>query len=73
MAQNDPKLKVHLEISTIFRGTSSDIENDLIESVAKVIQKFIKKEVAESRFLPILLDEATDIEKNRKCLRVFGT
>lgn len=41
----DPLLQEHLDTSTIFRGTSVSIQNDLINSVADVIKHEIFSEI----------------------------
>ena len=44
-----------------FTGVSSDIQNDIIESVDLVIQDEIDKEIAECNFVSIQVDETADI------------
>ena len=44
-----------------FTGVSSDIQNDIIESVDLVIQYKIDKEIAECNFVSIQFDETADI------------
>ena len=44
-----------------FTGVSSDIQNDIIESVDLVIQGEIDKEIAECNFVSIQVDETVDI------------
>lgn len=61
MAKYDDCLKNHLEQSSVFRGTSNRIQNDLISAVATIILKRIKQEIDEARFIAIVLDETTDI------------
>ena len=57
----DPTLKAHLDTSTIFRGTSKHIQNDLISSVHAVVQTKIKEEIKNAKYVAILLDETSDI------------
>jgi len=47
----------------VFKGTSSDIQNDIINCIAQTIQQSIEHEINECRFFSIMLDEATDIGK----------
>ena len=44
-----------------FTGVSSDIQNDIIDSVDLVIQDEINKDIAERNFVSIQVDETADI------------
>lgn len=61
VAMYDPLLSQHLNDSTAFRGTSSAIQNDLINAVSTVVLNAIKKEISESNYVAILIDESTDV------------
>lgn len=61
LSSYDPLLKAHLETSTVFRGTSNHIQNDLITAINQVVTNEIRHEVDDAVFMAILLDEATDI------------
>lgn len=54
-------MKDHLESNSVFKGTSSDIQNDLIESVKYVIQEIILEELKNADFVSIQADETTDV------------
>lgn len=45
----------------MFKGISSDIQNDLIESVTVAINEKIQKEINVVRFVSIQADETTDV------------
>ena len=47
--------------SGVFTGTSSEVQNDLIECIDSVIQDQIDKEIENCRFLNIQVDETTDV------------
>lgn len=47
--------------TTVFRGKSPSIQNDLIASVGSVIYDQIKLEISETPFVAILLDETTAV------------
>lgn len=57
----DPLLQNHLKESTIFRGTSSAIQNDLIASISSVLADRIKAELEQTDFIALILDETSDI------------
>jgi len=57
----DPLLQEHLDKSTIFRGTSVSIQNDLIHSVADVIKHNIFNEIQNTQYVAIMFDKTTDI------------
>ena len=61
ISKYDPILAQHLETSTVFQGTSNLIQNDLISSVSTVVLNNIKKEIDDSSFIAISLDESTDV------------
>ncbi|XP_067135315.1 zinc finger MYM-type protein 1-like [Centruroides vittatus] len=57
----DPLLENHLKESTVFRDTSSAIQNDLIVSISSVITDRIKQELEQTEFVALILDETSDI------------
>ena len=59
-ASLDPELQADIDSSSIFKGVSSHIQNDLIKSVAHTLRQIIE-EVKNSPFVAILADETTDI------------
>uniref|UniRef100_A0A3P8UM16 DUF4371 domain-containing protein n=1 Tax=Cynoglossus semilaevis TaxID=244447 RepID=A0A3P8UM16_CYNSE len=60
-AEKDERLARHLKTSAVFSGLLNRIQNDLIEAVAEVIRKDIKKEVSAASFVAVEVDETTDI------------
>ncbi|XP_063231899.1 zinc finger MYM-type protein 1-like [Bacillus rossius redtenbacheri] len=61
LAEYDNELKAHLENSTVFTGLSSDIQNDILFSLSDLLIREVKKEISESPFVALILDETTDI------------
>lgn len=61
LAMEESTMKDHLESNSVFKGTSSDIQNDLIESVKYVIQEIILEELKNTDFVSIQADETTDV------------
>jgi hypothetical protein len=46
LARYDSDLHNYLEFSTVFRGSSPDIQNELIHSTAELMTMEIKKEMS---------------------------
>ena len=69
LAEFDEQLLTHLDSSTVFKGLSPLIQNDLIESVSYVVLAEIKKELKDCHFLSVMLDETSDIS----CLSQLST
>lgn len=67
----DDKLKFHISNSTVFRGLSNDIQNDLINSIKNVLIRKIKNEIKCANFLAVITDETTDITKRSQLTTVF--
>jgi hypothetical protein len=70
-AEYDPLLHSHLKTSTVFTGTSPLIQNDLIAAVGNVLTDALKQEIQKACFVPILLDETSDINISQlsTCIR----
>ncbi|XP_037942674.1 zinc finger MYM-type protein 1-like [Teleopsis dalmanni] len=71
LAKYDNKLERHLTTATTFTGTSSSIQNELINAVASVISDCIEEEINKSSFISVMLDETTDIGKKSQLSLVF--
>ncbi|XP_072376039.1 zinc finger MYM-type protein 1-like, partial [Diabrotica undecimpunctata] len=61
LALEESNMRDHLEASNIFKGTSSEIQNQLIESVEYIIRQKIFKELQEADFISVQADETTDV------------
>lgn len=53
----DPVLDNHLQTSTVFRGTSAIIQNDIIQAVSNVMTTEINNKIEGAEFVSIMLDE----------------
>ncbi|KAK4882666.1 hypothetical protein RN001_005985 [Aquatica leii] len=60
-AELDSALKSHLDKSTVFKGTSKTIQNELLQCMLEVSQEQISKEIKEAEFLAVIADETSDI------------
>lgn len=61
----DATLAEHLESSPVFSGMSSTIQDDITESIARVIQNETDKEINMSPFIAVQVDDPSDI--SNKC------
>ncbi|XP_068160098.1 zinc finger MYM-type protein 1-like [Antennarius striatus] len=61
LAERDPDLQYHLSTSRVFTGTSGNIQNDLIYSIAEVMGEEIKTEIKSAPFVAVMVDETTDV------------
>lgn len=59
-ADLDSALKDHLEKSTVFKGTSKIIQNEILECMLEVYHEEVRKEVAAVDYVSIIADETTD-------------
>lgn len=60
LSMRDVAFAEFLSATNVFTGTSSTIQNDLIECVGTILMKQIAKEVDESSYVAIMMDETTD-------------
>ncbi|KAI2655676.1 Zinc finger MYM-type protein 1 [Labeo rohita] len=57
----DPAFAEHLKTSTIFKGTSKSIQNDIIQSIATVVNNEINQDVQSTDFFAIQADDTTNV------------
>ena len=69
LGEFDEKIDTHLKNATVFKGTSSSIQNELIEIVSTIMLEKIKTELNECMYVAILLDETSDVS----CLSQLST
>ena len=60
LSDYDADLRNHLATATIFTGTSGKIQNDIINAVSDVLNDAIKKEIDQTKFVAVMVDETTD-------------
>lgn len=85
LAMEESLMKDHLEGSSVFKGTSSDIQNELIQSLTHLLKERILNELKNADFVSLQADETTDVScksqfsiifryvyKNEICERFFG-
>ncbi|GBP41018.1 hypothetical protein EVAR_82978_1 [Eumeta japonica] len=57
--------------NSVFFGLSSDIQNDLIKSIAQVIRDEIKSEINFAKFVSVIADETPDISHREQMSVIF--
>jgi hypothetical protein len=73
LAGYDERSANHFSTATTFKGTSNQIQYDLINSVTAVMFEEIKCEIAIAPFVAILLDETIDIAISLNFPQWFNT
>lgn len=60
VSEIDLAMKQHLTGSSVFKGTSKSIQNDILDAIYEVCKNEIKIQIKESQFIAIQADESTD-------------
>lgn len=60
-AELDHILRQHLQQSSVFKGTSKTIQNELLECMLKVFHEEVKKQIYAADYVAVIADETTDI------------
>ncbi|VVC42638.1 HAT, C-terminal dimerisation domain,Domain of unknown function DUF4371 [Cinara cedri] len=67
----DKTLKLHIEKSTVFKGLSKIIQNEMMECMLFVIQQNIKNEIKHADFFSIISDKTTDVSAQFQMSIIF--
>lgn len=67
----DTLLKDHLKRATVFKGTSKEIQNDLLQCMLDVCRDEIKTEIQQADFLSVIADETSDVSSQYQMIIVF--
>lgn len=72
-AELDATLSEHLKNSSIFKGTSKDIQNDLLDCILEVCHEEIITEINKASCLAIIAeaDETTDVSAKSQLVAIF--
>lgn len=71
VSESDQKLKDHLRNATVFTGISNHIQNDLIQAIGYTLLHEIKKEISQTSFVAVIVDESTDNTKKAQLSTVL--
>ena len=69
--ENDERISRHLETSTKFSGLSNQIQNDIVEAVAEIIETDIRKDVNKASFVAVEVDETTNVTQKAQISVIF--
>ncbi len=67
MFEGDSRLQRHYDAQPIFKGTSSTVQNVLLDCMYEVCREEIAKQVDETSFVTIQADETTDVSCKLCC------
>ncbi|XP_026819259.1 uncharacterized protein LOC113557921 [Rhopalosiphum maidis] len=67
----DSVLKCHIENSSVFKGLSKSIQNDLLECCLAVCQQRIKNEIKQTEYISVMADETTDVSAQFQLSIIF--
>lgn len=70
-AELDATLSEHLKNSSVFKGTSKEIQNDLLQCMLEVCHEQIIEEIKNSPFIAIMADETTDVAAKSQMVVIF--
>ncbi|KAL4119885.1 hypothetical protein QTP88_012647 [Uroleucon formosanum] len=71
LAKEEQFVKEHFLTNSVFKGTSHDIQNDLIHCVTTVLNSHILKELQITNFISIQADETTDVSCQSQMSLIF--
>lgn len=71
VSELDAIFKNHIESSTVFRGISKTIQNEILDSMLAVIQAHISAEIEQSNFIAVQVDETTDSSNKTQMVFIF--
>lgn len=70
-AELDTSLREHLTTATVFKGTSKEIQNELLDCMLTVCQENIKQEINSAKYVSLIADETTDVSSVFQLAIVF--
>ena len=71
LSRQEQYIRDHLQSSSGFKGTSSIIQNELIETVTESIQEYIREELETCEFVGIQADETLDVSCKSQMSIIF--
>jgi hypothetical protein len=71
VSELDSIFKEHMEKSTVFKGKSKTIQNQILDSMLAVIQTHIIQEIDQTNFVAIQVDETTDSSNKTQMIFIF--
>lgn len=71
VSELDSIFKEHIEKSTVFKGTSKTIQNEILDSMLAVVHSHIIKEIGQVNFVAVQVDESTDSSNKTQMIFIF--
>ncbi|XP_010864295.2 zinc finger MYM-type protein 1-like [Esox lucius] len=71
MGSLDSAMKDHLEATTVFKGTSKTVQNELLDCMLATVQAHIVQELRNAAFVSIIVDETTDITTHCQLVIIY--
>lgn len=70
-AELDKDLKIHIQSSKVFKGTSKTVQNELLECMLGIYHEEVKREIENSPFVAVIADETTDVACEFQLVIIF--
>jgi hypothetical protein len=70
-AELDSALKLDLDNSTVFKGTSKTIQNELLQCMLKLVREEINNEIQKSNYVALIADETIDVSNSVQLVTLF--
>jgi hypothetical protein len=67
----DSAVKEHIQSSSVIKGTSKTVQNELLECMLEVCREKIKEELNEAQFVALMADETTDVSEHFQVVIVY--
>jgi hypothetical protein len=67
----DSAVKEHIESSSVVKGTSKTVQNELLECMLEVCREKIKEELNETKFVALMADETSDVSEHLQMVTVY--
>ncbi|XP_026819140.1 zinc finger MYM-type protein 1-like [Rhopalosiphum maidis] len=71
LSREEQLLREHFMSNSVFKGTSSDIQNDLISCITSVLKTKISNELQKANFISIRADKTTDVSCKSQMSIIF--
>ena len=66
-----PDFKNHLETSTVFKGVSKTIQNEILDCLLQIYHEEIRTEIRKASFVAVMADDPTDVSVHTRTVIVL--
>jgi hypothetical protein len=67
----DNAVKDHIQSSSLIKGTSKTVQNELLECMLEVCREKIKEELNETKFVALMADETSNVSEHLQMVIVY--